>query len=434
MAITGIGTSGSYVGLNEAMKVIFQGPVSENLVQDSELLGEFDTDSSIPVTETKGGRYIELAHYFSGGGGYGASAEGSYIPTPTAPVFKNSQLYLKKNVAVVEMTGEAYRRVKGDEGAFLDWGANVLPRNVQTFRHHLDRQAMGTGTGIIARVNMASPASADLAIDTAFGIAGLTGATRLFVRGMSLMLDDTSTGASPRTEAATVTGIDHANSDINLSLLPTSTTDNDYIFQGDANANGGGSVEMMGLLGMVDDGSVLSVFQGITRSAYPEVWNAQVVDASSGSFGSTLSEEVIVKAADDVADYGGGAVDTLICSTSGLRSYWKSIKPDRVLNDPSGSYEGGKGALRVRVGERVIRLKAVRKCPPEVAFLLHKASFKRWQVGGGFQWDDTTGSIWERSTNSTGRRDAYFAVGIFEGQLGCIAPAHNALIENLAAA
>lgn len=434
-AVTGTGSSGTYTGLYEGMKAIFEEPMSENLVQESEVLDLFSNDASVPVKETNGGRYIEMAHYFASGGGYSAGDEGGYLPTSVAPLIKNSQITLKKNTVLVEMTGEAYRRVKQGEAAFLDWGAQALPKYAETFAHHLDRQAVGTGTGIIARINMATPASTDLAIDSAYGIAGYTGATKLLLRNESLRASPNADGSSPRTGAPTVTKIDHRNSDIDVTALFASAADNDYLFQGDANIYGNGSKEIMGLLGIVDDGGNVAVFQTLTRADYPEVWNCQTADATGSGFDGTLSEELIVKAADDTREYGGGNVNVLVASTSGARSFWKSLKPDRVINDPAGSYEGGKADLMCRVGpDRVLKVRSCRKVPAEIAFGLTTSTLKRWQHGSGFHWDDTTGSIWERSSDSTGRRDAYFAVGIWEGQLGCIAPAKNFLIENLTAA
>jgi hypothetical protein len=57
---------------------------------------------------------------------------------------------------------------------------------------------------------------------------------------------------------------------------------------------------------------------------------------------------------------------------------------------------------------------------------------KRWH-NAGFFWDDTTGSIWNRVTDSTGRKDAYYATGVIVFQTGCLAPRHNARIINLLA-
>lgn len=183
------------------------------------------------------------------------------------------------------------------------------------------------------------------------------------------------------------------------------------------------------------NGTNVATYQGLSRTTYPQL-NAQIVDASSATlnFGQVLSEE-IVDYADELCFERGqmGKPNVLVASRSGARSYWKSLKADRVINDPAGQFQGGKGDLFVRLGARVIKVRVARKIPLSRAFLIDTKPFKRLKIGSG-KWDDVTGSIWNRVTNSTGRKDAAYAVYIEEEELACGAPARSAKITNLAAA
>lgn len=433
--ITGTKSSGSdFVGLNEGMKIVSEDPISENLVTESEVMDLYERDMNIPIKETEGGRYIELAHYFADGGGFGFRDEDSYVPVSTPPLIKNSQVFLKKAHMVVDMSGQAMRRVKKGNAAFLSWAKVALPNAVRRFRHHMDVALLGSGTGLYARVNAGTPAT-NLVVDSAFGVTGLSGVTKLFQSNDLIRAAAGATGSTLRVGTMRVLGITSATNVLTVDALSTALADDDYITIGDDNGNQFGSVAMMGLLGHIDDGAVLSVYQGITRATYPEFWRAKVFDAATAEYGGTLSEDLIVRASDDTEEYGGGTVTYLVMSKSGSRSFWKTMKGDRIINDPAGNYTGGKGELKVRVGpDRTLTLKTIRKMPDELAFGIDKSSLKRWQVGSGFHWDDTDGSIWNRTTDANGRRDAFFAVGVYEGQTGCVAPARNFKIRGLAAA
>ena len=439
---TGTQASGSdFVGLNEVMKTYYQEPVWENLVSDSELLDLFEVDADQQVFESNGGRWIELAHDMADGGGSGARKEGGYIPAATPPSYKNSKIFLKKNLMTTQMSSESMRRVKQGPYAFLTWIETDMKKRVRRHRHHIDRQAFGTGTGIIARVNQGTPTTS-LVIDSAFGIAGRSKAAYLVKEGDYIRVGPNADGSSLRTGAAKVTGIDYDNLTITIDALPTSTTDNDYIFLGDTADNGsrkGGSTsgesdsEMMGLFGIVDSATtgVLTAFQGLTRATTPN-WYGFSVDAASASSGN-LSESVARILYDKIVEQGDGKPDLLLASVSGRRNYWNTLKTDRMFVNPRG-YTGGEGPLKMLLDEQELPIRTVRKCPSEVAMLIEKASLKRWQFGAGFEWDDTTGSIWRQASDSTGILDAFYAYGRFEAQLGCVLPAHNGILYGLSAA
>ena len=439
---TGTQASGSdFVGLNEVMKTYYQEPVWENLVSDSELLDLFEVDADQQVFESNGGRWIELAHDMADGGGSGARKEGGYIPAATPPSYKNSKIFLKKNLMTTQMSSESMRRVKQGPYAFLTWIETDMKKRVRRHRHHIDRQAFGTGTGIIARVNQGTPTTS-LVIDSAFGIAGRSKAAYLVKEGDYIRVGPNADGSSLRTGAAKVTGIDYDNLTITIDALPTSTTDNDYIFLGDTADNGsrkGGSTsgesdsEMMGLFGIVDSATtgVLTAFQGLTRATTPN-WYGFSVDAASASSGN-LSESVARILYDKIVEQGDGKPDMLLTSVSGRRNYWNTLKTDRQFVNPRG-YTGGEGKLTILLDEQDLPIRTIRKCPSEVAMLIEKASLKRWQYGDGFEWDDTTGSIWRQASDATGALDPLYASGRFEAQLGCVLPAHNGIIYGIAAA
>ena len=430
----------SLVDMNEAMKVIFEDSVFDNTVSDSELLDQFGMDDRVMVEETTGGRYIETAQYFNLPAGVRSVASGDYIPIPDGPLIKNSRVYLKKIQGVVEMLGDVMRRVRTSEGAFLDWGERALPDLVTRLDDTMDRQMLGWGGGVLARVDAAdSSAGVTLLIDRSFGVTGLTNAFLNFLEGKSIVFSSAVDGdplrepADPSaqvTDAFAGSGYDT----LTLDRRPNGVVPGDYIFDGDKIGSAipdatGQDREFMGLLGMVDDGTVLAEFQGLTRSSYRK-WQAIRIDSQADGHGGELSEDLIDFADDETFVLGAGKIDLFVTSRLSNRVYWRKLRGDRTIVDPRGEYIGGKDKTKIILGDRVLPIKVARKMPPELAFGLQRNVFKRWQLGR-WEWDDTTGSIWNRSTDGAGRKDAYFAVGHLYIQMGCFAPRKNFQLYNL---
>lgn len=436
MAVTGTKSSGSdYSGLFDILKHVYEPAVANQIIADSEVEDCFTNQEGFSVTDGPDGQRINMKHVLSAGGGTVAMDEDSYFPTPTTASTEESYLTIKQIATVVELSGRTLRRVRQGPAAVADWAEQVFPLKVQRHVHHKDRMLLGTGTGIICRINMATPASADLGIDSAFGIAGLDGAVKLIMLDDNLRFTGAADGTTPRTGAARVTKQDFTNSDIDIDALPSNTADNDYVFLGDANVFGAGTKETMGLEGIVDDGTNVPVFQGVTRSGAPQ-FNAQIVaadTAQNGEFAGVLSEDLI-EYADRVAfEHGMGVPNLILTSRSGRASYWKSWRGDRRINDPAGAYRAGRGPQEVMIDERVLKIKVARKVPSSRAYLLDTSTLKKYRIGQP-KWDDTTGSKWDRVSDGTGRKDAFWSALIEELNVGCSNPQKNVKITGLVAA
>jgi len=416
--------------LNAALKIIFGDSIINNVVSDSELLDLMQDGEGIKVDTTTGGRYIETSQLFNLPAGVGARSEGGYIPVPRGPRLANSRIELKKLLGSVEITGDVLKRVRTDEGAFVDWGAQVMPKLAERLTNEIDRMLLGYGSGIKARVNDATPALT-LVVDSAMGVAGLGGALYQFLPGEDIIASPNADGTSPRSGAMHVEDYDWATNALVIATSPglaTSLADNDYLFAGDAADNSAGK-EPMGILGIVDDGNILATFQNIARGSY-EGWKAQVIDAQAAPFssGQNLTEEVIIVADNKTYQRGGGKPDVLVTSRDGHTAIWRDMKSDRTLNDVT-SYTGGRGGLAVVLGDRTVPIRVARKMPPTYCFGLTKATLRKWMLRE-FEWDDTTGSVFRQVTDATGRKDAFYAYGTMHMEIGSDDPQKNFRIEN----
>lgn len=436
--------------LDAALKVIFAEPLINNVVSDTELLSVFDTDMNVQEDTTTGGRYIESAHYFQLPAGVGARAENEYIPVPENPVFANSRVYLRKIQGTIEMTGDTMRRVTSNEGAFVDYMERALPDLSTRLVHEIDRMLIGYGAGVRARIaaggvgayNAPVAGQWTITVDRSLGVTGFEDPFLHFMEGDALGF--TASLAAPIAlrnagsgQSARVVNIDEANNIITVAgtqALHDALAANDYVGSADAAGNSfpfgnpATEREIHGLLGAVDDGSIVATYMNITRASY-RLWNSVVVDASVAPFTGAMTEDLLTFADDECAVKGGGKPDVVVMSRSAARGYWKSLRGDRFFLDPRG-YQGGKGPLSIILSDRTLQLKVARKLPPQLSFMLQSDTFKRFTLGS-WEWDDKTGAIWNRVSDATGRKDAYYAVGNMYEQLFGKAPRKSVRIQGL---
>lgn len=450
--------------LTEAMKIVFDDAIINNVVYDSEWLSRIQTDSNIRTDETTGGRWVEMAHYFQLPAGVGARFENEYIPMADAAVFRNSRIYLAKIQGVVEMTGDVMRRVATSEAAFLDYAAQALPDFSKRLTNELDRMSLGVGHGAKARVAAVSaynsPATGQFTVDlqAAMGVTGWGQGWLQFLEGERVVF--ASTIAFPTTllnagasQSGRIVAIDESAATGNGRLtiegtqtlrdaINTAIATNPFIFAGDtagSSAPGAapsgaavGHKEIQGLLAGVDNGTILNNYNNIDRSvAANRLWRSLVIDGATTPFAGTLTEELLTYADDESAVLGAGRVNLILTHRSGMRGYWKNLKSDRFFIDPRGQYSGGKGAqLELILGDRTVPMVVSRKLPFNTTFGLQLDTWRRLSLGQ-WEWDDKTGAIWNRATDATGRRDAFYAVGQMYEQLFCTAPRKNFRIDGL---
>lgn len=431
--------SGTFTGLNDMLKQVYTKPFENNIEKDSEIADLINQAEGFEVIDGPDGKQVNIGHIFSSGGGVGGILEDDYLYTPTQPTTKQSAITIPILTAIVELSGKTLRRVKKGPAAFVTWADEALPRKAQRLAFHKDRMYLGTGTGIIARYLTNPPTGTTDVLNAMYGVTGLDdGAVKLLLRDDSLRAGPNANGTSLRAGTAIVSKVDYTNKAISTTVAgsaaaPTSAAQNDYLFLGDANVQGFGAREMMGLEGIIDDGTNVATFQTLARASFPEM-NGQVIDSSANGFTQVLSEEIMDFADSQCYEQGNmGRPTVIFASRSGQRSFWKTLKGDRVLNDPRGSYTGGKVRLQMQLGDRVVTVGAARKCPASRVYGIDTSAVLRFRNGSG-RWDDTDGAVFNRVVDGNGRKDAFFAVYVEEEQVGAGDPAKNFKITNLLAA
>lgn len=435
--------------MQNAMKVIFGQTAHDDIVADHEFSSLFEAEMNIKTEDNTGGRYIEQAHWQTLPAGAGFRLDGEYLPEPQTAQFFNSRIYLKKLLFSLSMSGDVMRRVTSDEGAFLDYAEQARPALIQRVNSQRDLAYIGTGTGLKARVDGPVLNNGDgtytFAVMNHSGVSGYSDAWLAFLEGETIVFSSTAVFTALRNagtgQYAQVTAIDEDNSRITVSCnatLGAAIQANDYIAEGDGAGYGavdptGNERAFAGVMAGDDDGGIVEVYNNVDRSlAANRLFRSIIINPtnSSLSFTSGLTEDILDLAFRRTLVRGNGKPTAILTSHSQVTCYWRSLRGDRRFVDPAGNYEGGKGRLKIIVGDSAYDLRVARKLPPEVVFGIEPDTWARLTLGD-LTWDDITGSLWKQVTDSTGVQDAYRANGWMYEQLYCHGPRKNFRIDGL---
>ena len=422
-----------------ALQVMFEDPISDQVIKKSDLLSWFEQNSNVKQSDF--GSYIEMSSIYGDPEGVGARAESDYIPVAQDPLFLKNQIYLKYIYGTVEMTKQTMQQMAQGRAAFISWAEANRGRMEGAIRNDVDRQLFGFGAGIIARVNDASP-DATLGVDSSYGLAGVGRAARLFRVGGKYRFYATAAGGTPHVgtiTSAKCASVDRTNNIVTFETgatdIPTDVADNDFIMRGDdagsSAQNSAVDREVMGLLGHIDDGTILASYYGQTRSTY-NFLQAQITDGSAAPYNANLTETLLMKLNDDAIEFGGGDPDSAITTRGVLRNFFAQLRSDRTFNDPR-TFTGGARDLQISLGDKVITLRAARQCPDGKLFMLDRSTLVRAH-NTGWEWDDTTGAIFKQVTDATGRKDSFYAYGRWFMQTFCTSPQQNGRVDGLSEA
>ncbi|KPK09541.1 MAG: hypothetical protein AMS20_00010 [Gemmatimonas sp. SG8_28] len=423
------------------LKQVFQDPLFDGVVLHSKVLDLFQQNSN--VKEGPQGRYVELAHMFGYNEGIGARNEDGFLPIPGNPTFVNGRVYLKKNLAVAQMTRNVMANAVKSKAAFADWAEIELTKTERGLQADLDRQAIGFGAGIICRIDDAAP-DATVGIDAPYGLAGnVKGWAPGIRRGMTIVAGPNADGSSLRSngQSAMVLSLNKAGNagggivtfDRDVSAI--GWAQNDYLFRGDDLGNNapvnGVEVEMMGLAGLVDDGTILDTLQNISRTDYDE-WKAQYVDADAAPYSGAAAEILFLRMMDDAEELGGGMVSTFIMSNAAFRNAFVEVQKQLgygAMTGPANQKMGTKG-IQVYYGDKSVNLRAFPKMIPGRVYGLDTSTLWRYHLSG-FEWDDLTGAIWKQVAVGQGIKDAWYAYGRTEMEFGCSDPQRNVFADGI---
>lgn len=427
-------TINSVQNLEGILKERYTGVMYDTTVRYSDVLSMFQQGTG-EVYDGPDGKFYKFSDLTGGLQGIGARLQGEWLPEGGTPLTLNPIMQLKYLYCRVQTTYQSMIKAAQGPSAFASFADAVLVPAVKNFTDDLDRQACSTSSGALARVDMASPTTS-LDIDAPFGIAADIKGWLTLKRGMTIVLGPNLDGTGLRDGGTSVTVLNvnkNGNSGggtLTLSALPAGTADNDYLFRGDPQGNNtadtGVPRECMGLAGIVDNGTLVPVFEGIDRTTVSD-WNAQYINAANAPYSGNFTEGLAMRAITDARLKGGGKVNMLVTSDDCWRQAYNAL---RQLGGYGATRDGqttpaGSRGIPVQLPSGPVELKGVPRLPVGTLYALDTSTLCRFKYGEGM-WDDTPGgSMWTRVQVGGSVKDEYFAFYRFPTELGCKNPQAN---------
>ena len=328
-----------------------------------------------------------------------ATAERGNLPTAGQTQNVEVRIPMRYVHGRIQLTGQAIKLSRTNEGAFVRAMQNEMDDLVDALRLQLEFYLFHDGRGVRCLVNGAAN-SVTQTVDTCGGDA-TTGAVathgnRYLNIGDWIAFVNPATGTLRQTIAFQITGIAAAGTTITLSAAANTTT-NDLIVKayGSDAALAIENTEFlkppMGLLGMIDDGTYVQVYNNVSRATYP-VWQSTVI-AGVGA----LSLDILQRGLDVASQIGSAKINDLVSHQSTARSYATLLEADRRytggdLRNPDGGTKRAKGGELAFGG---IPMHTFYHCPYGTIFGVDRRHLTKYEAQAG-QWVDEDGAVLHR--------------------------------------
>ena len=264
--------------------------------------------------------------------GFASSAESANLVVGEPGQYVESIVPLAFHYMAFDLTGQAIDSTSQDAAAAAPAFAREMTRKINIFHRQVNRMLHSDGAGVLAMVD-GTPSGVTITCDSAYGVANDINGHLFLSKGVHIDIWSAKTSGSYRGSAIinSVTPGSGASTSATFTVdaVPAGTADNDFIF-----LKGARGIEMMGLLGIIDDTKYLTSHQSLNRSTY-SWWKAQVKDAGdAGGSADTaipLTRNRINQVLEDVIFIGGGDTRFILSNPGVQRTYGDMAARERIV-------------------------------------------------------------------------------------------------------
>ena len=312
-------------GFDAALKDVYLPGIREQLNRKVRLLNDF-TKSDIEQLEWEGRQAIVALHK-GRNSGVVATSEGGLIPPAGKQQYVDLKIPMRFITGRIQLTAQVIKASRSNKGSFaraMDAEQSGLVEDVARQRNRI---LAGAGRGILMLVN-GGQTSATINMKNAGGVANASNPTRYVPSSLVGVYLAVYIGSAV---GATLRFVDQVSSVTATSITFASShtvVDGDAVTLAvfDATSPAGSlDLEPVGLLGIVDQTTYLSVIHGIDRS---QAANAFFLSTLLSNVG-TLTPDLIQRGIDNTEEISGEVVDTFYCHHSVRRELLKLHEGDR---------------------------------------------------------------------------------------------------------
>ena len=388
---------------DEVLKVVYGPGIAELIKTKTPTLDMFAEGSS----SQWGGKYVEYPVNVKRSEGAGYYSEGGLLPSAGREVFADLRIPCRFQAGRITLTSQVMKSSQGNKNAFASAMEREMASVIKTMAADRGRAILHDGRGVLALVN-GNATSATQTVDAPGGVAGSVNGARFIRPGMIVGGINPATQDVRASTVATVVSVAANGNQVTLDSSKT-WTDNDYIVR--YATTGATSVtdtsygkEVMGLLGLIDDGTYVATLHNVNRTTYPMF--ASKVISSVGP----LSADVFQRGIDVADEIGDGEISDLIMHHSVRRAYLALMESDRryTAGDLSRPDAGTVAAKKGKMSFGGITITEDKYAPYGIVFGADRSGFKRWSLVNG-EWADEDGAVLCRVGTGTSAADQFEA-------------------------
>ena len=329
--------------------------------------------------------------------GVGARRESEILPDPLAGKYKQGTISPKFVYGTLRMTGPAIEASKGDMAAFVEGLADSITDIYEAMIVDLNRQACSDGFGLLGTLSAASDSVTTTGTTTwTVTMDNDLGVSRL-IPGMVVDFFN-STAIDQSAIASRISSVDVANKTAEMEVndgtyksnhpivaAQSYTVATDTVASGSfmvrsgareaSHATSNTPVELTGLEGIYDDGTLLATFENITVASFPH-WKANILGNSSVN--RELSLDLMLQALDVTRTTSGKSVKTLRMGLGQRRKYANLLLPD--VRFAPAELVGGFEQLTFAGGDGSVKMVIDPALPPNKIFCEPAGAIKKYEM------------------------------------------------------
>jgi len=221
-----------------------------------------------------GGQFARFASNIIANEGVGFTGENGATHVGSVPTIINYDVYYKYADAGFQVSRQMLRQGMSSKQAYANFSKWLFKSSEESLVREVNRCMYGTGRGTLAVVSSDTGSGTNIVVKNPGGVTGTFNAARYLRPGMIVAF---ITLASPST-SSTITGsgkitaVDYTTNTITLAAS-TSFTNGDLIVRCSkvtpaVLSSTSFDNEIMGWMGMSDNGNKLATYQGVSRSSY----------------------------------------------------------------------------------------------------------------------------------------------------------------------